>query len=92
MLAHRAAWTVLHGSIDKGLSVCHRCDRPACINPNHLFLGTHRENMADKAAKGRTRNKGGLAQRPDPPAPTEIVRIAITGEIVGRVTRIRAGN
>jgi hypothetical protein len=54
-LAHRVAWEVTNGPIAEGMSVCHRCDNPPCCNPNHLFLGTHQENMADSKRKGRVR-------------------------------------
>lgn len=51
--AHRIAWQLAYGKIPAGLSVLHRCDKPPCCNPAHLFLGTQKDNMIDASRKGR---------------------------------------
>jgi hypothetical protein len=51
--AHRVAWRLYYGSIPDGALVLHKCDVPACVNPEHLYLGDHSQNMRDKKERGR---------------------------------------
>jgi hypothetical protein len=52
-LTHRVSWELQNGPIPDGLYVLHHCDKPACINPEHLFLGTQKDNVDDCRTKGR---------------------------------------
>jgi hypothetical protein len=59
--AHRVAYALFKGKIPRGKGVCHHCDNPRCINPEHLFICTQKENMQDAVSKGRMKlpdNKG----------------------------------
>lgn len=76
--AHRYSWA-LHNKqqIPKGMLICHQCDNPKCVNPDHLFIGTGGDNMRDKVAKGRHNAPKGAA------APTAILTEAQAQAILG---------
>ncbi len=61
LLAHHVSWEWAYGPIPNGLWVLHKCDVPPCVNPEHLWLGTHSDNMQDRARKGRANHALGEA-------------------------------
>jgi hypothetical protein len=62
--AHRVAWEQANGPIPAGMLVCHRCDNPGCVRPDHLFLGTPKDNTVDMVQKGRDwKHAGALCPR-----------------------------
>jgi hypothetical protein len=90
---HRLAYEAYVGPIGP-MQVCHKCDTPACVNPDHLFLGTQRDNMRDMIAKGRKRNacgdENGTRLRPEPrPRGDRHPTAKLTNEIIP-ILRARA--
>lgn len=61
--AHRYSYRLYVGEIPAAILVCHKCDNPACVKPEHLFLGTQKENLADQRSKGRAAGKPPLKDR-----------------------------
>ncbi len=65
LLAHRVSWTIYRGSIPYGMNVLHICDHASCVNPDHLYLGTQKENMQDAIAAGYRPNYANRAKLND---------------------------
>lgn len=100
MYVHRKTWIDAHGSLPKGIKVCHHCDTPTCYELEHLFVGTQRMNQEDMVAKGRSA-KGSrhsqaklteaavLAIRADPRSPKELAAIYDVSHVTIRDVRTR---
>jgi hypothetical protein len=87
---HREVWEFNHGPIPKGLCVRHSCDNPACININHLLIGTHAENMRDKSERGRVVSSPGSSNgsaKLDESGVAEIKRRLDSGETCAAIAR-----
>ena len=98
ILAHRYSYQIHNGPIPEGLDVCHTCDVPACVNPDHLWAGTKTDNMQDMIAKGRKVSCAGErhgCHKLKAPQVLEIRRLASTGvhqRVIAKMFNIQQGN
>lgn len=86
--AHRSSWELHRGPIPAGMHVLHRCDVRSCVNPDHLFLGTHQDNMRDMAAKKRAaRGRAIWNSKLDPDRVREIRARLVGGQSIDSIAR-----
>lgn len=86
--AHKLAWIDTHGLVPEGMSVLHRCDNPSCVRPDHLWLGTTRDNAVDRQSKGRGNRGDGSARAKDRTRP--MVTLTLSPEALARLDAIAA--
>lgn len=67
LTVHRTSWLIAHGNIPNGMYVCHHCDNKQCVNPSHLYIGTHLDNTRDAVVRHRmaTGNRQGSHTHPE---------------------------
>lgn len=82
--SHRVAWELYYGPIPEGFQILHHCDNPICCNPNHLFIGKAKDNVADMIQKGR----GGVIPRiikATPDVKNKVINLYLNGISQGKI-------
>lgn len=82
--AHRFAYELYNGKIKSGMQILHQCDRRDCVNPDHMRVGTHKENMREAAERGRMRSgKDHHMYGKKNPRPNQAHRVRVLGKVYG---------
>lgn len=78
--AHRVSFQIFKGPIPSNLHVLHTCDKPRCVNPEHLYSGTHQDNMRDRTARKRLPSRAGVKNHNVKLKESEVIKIRQTEE------------
>ena len=96
--AHRVSWKLYRGDIPDDMCVCHSCDNPSCVNPNHLFLGTTLDNIQDMVRKGRSPRMRGIRNGMSKLQPNDVHEIRrlralkVPQKLVARMFKVSKGH
>lgn len=74
-VAHRVAWEIQRGDVPDGLCVLHKCDNPSCVNVDHLYIGTHQDNMRDRKVRNRSYRMLGEAHHSAKVTTADVIKI-----------------
>lgn len=86
--AHRVAYMLYVGVIPDGMVICHKCDNPSCVNPDHLFLGTYQDNHDDMYRKGRDKHAVGENQGASKLSESDVIEIrslSLTQRVIAKM-------
>ena len=92
--AHRIAWALTRGPVPTEMLVCHTCDNTSCVRPEHLYVGTHADNMRDRHQRGRTARGDRHGSRLHPelvPRGERASHAVLTADAVREIRRLYAG-
>lgn len=84
---HRLSYVLHNGAIDRGMCVLHKCDVRSCVNPKHLYLGTHKDNASDRVVRGRSNSPRGSDVGTSKLTEKDVNRIRTSNQLISKLAR-----